>query len=442
VAGQVRAAPVTHHGAPTLKTGPHRLLAGALLATLLLVACSGGGAATPTPSATPAPTPTATPVDLGPPEPQIDRILDHIEALSIDIGARPAGSAEEERAAEYAREQFEAWGYDVELQPFPVQHDMLREASVTADGREIEAASFVQGAAGTVTAPLVDAGRGHVGDFPPEASGAIVLIQREDVTHSDMARRAEAAGAAGVIVANREAGRFFGFVDPPTALPMANIDQAEGESLRAALAQGPVEVTVTVQPARELTSRNVLARPPGEACRTLSGGHYDSVPWAAGAIDNASGAATVLELARAAASSGLSGHCFALFGAEEIGLLGSGHLVSQLSEADRAALTAMYNYDVTSGGDAVELIGSDPLIELALIAANARGVPAQRAELPEGANSDHASFIEAGIPALLFTSNDFAPIHTEADNFANLEPGALDATARLGFALLQDPETP
>jgi aminopeptidase YwaD len=293
-----------------------------------------------------------------------------------------------------------------------------------------------------VTAPLVDAGLGHIGDFPPEAGGAVVLIQRQDVTHSDMARRAEAAGAVGVVVANREPGRFFGFVDPPTALRMANIGQADGESLRAALAQGPVQVTVTVEPAQEVTSRNVIARPPGKPCETLSGGHYDSVPWAAGAMDNASGAATVLDLARAAAAAGLAGHCFALFGAEEVGLVGSGHLVAQLSEAERASLTAMYNFDVTSGGDAVELIGTDELVELALNAATSRGIAAQRGELPDGANSDHASFIEAGIPALFLTSNDFAPIHTEADNFANMEPGTLESVARLGFALLQDPATP
>jgi aminopeptidase YwaD len=293
-----------------------------------------------------------------------------------------------------------------------------------------------------VTARLVDAGAGHVGDFPADASGAVVLIQRDDVTHSDMARRAEAAGAVAVIVANREPGRFLGFVDPPTALPMAGVDQAEGEALRASLAQDPVEVTVTVEPTHDVTSRNIIARPPGEPCRTLSGGHYDSVPWAAGAIDNASGAATVLELARAAASAGLSSHCFALFGSEEIGLNGSAFLVSQLAEAERAALTSMYNYDGTSGGETLELVGTDELIELALLVANARGISAQRSELPEGANSDHASFIEAGIPALLFTSNDFALIHTQADNFANLEPGVLEQVARLGFALLQDPATP
>ncbi|MEX1252902.1 MAG: M28 family peptidase [Dehalococcoidia bacterium] len=368
--------------------------------------------------------------------------MEHIEALSVDIGERPAGSPEEGAAADYAREQFELWGYDVEVQPFTASSEMLREASVTTAGREIEASPFLNAAAGTVTARLVDAGAGHVGDFPAAASGAVVLIQRQDVTHSDMARRAEAAGAVGVIVANREPGRFLGFVDPPTALPMAGIDQAEGESLRSALAQGPIEVTVTVEPTQDVTSRNVIARPPAEPCRTLSGGHYDSVPWAAGAIDNASGAATVLELARAAASAGLSGHCFALFGAEEIGLNGSAFLIAQLSAAERAALTTVYNYDVTSGGDAIELVGSGELIELALVAANARGIGARRSELPEGANSDHASFIEAGIPALFFTSNDFAPIHTQADNFANLEPGVIEPIARLGFALLLGPAAP
>jgi aminopeptidase YwaD len=257
-----------------------------------------------------------------------------------------------------------------------------------------------------------------------------------------MARRAEAAGAVAAIVANREPGRFLGFVDPPTDLPMVAIDQAEGETLRSAIAEGPIEATLSVEPIEEMTARNVVARQPGEPCETVSGGHLDSVPWTTGAIDNASGAATVLELARAAASAGLDGHCFVLFGAEEIGLEGSEFFVSQLDEAERAALMSMYNYDVTSGGDAVDLIGTNELIELGLIVARAREIPAQRGELPDGASSDHASFIDAEIPALFLTSNDFAPLHTQADNIENLEPGALEQVARLGFALLQDPATP
>jgi phosphotransferase system enzyme I (PtsI) len=55
----------------------------------------------------------------------------------------------------------------------------------------------------------------------------------------------------------------------------------------------------------------------GSECRAYIGGHYDSVPAGPGANDNASGTATMLELARVRPTDGL---CVVAFGAEEVGL--------------------------------------------------------------------------------------------------------------------------
>ncbi len=60
-----------------------------------------------------------------------------------------------------------------------------------------------------------------------------------------------------------------------------------------------------------------------------------------------------------------------------------------------------------------------------------------RSSLPENASSDHASFLDAGIPALMLTT-EFGLSHTEEDTLANLEPALLEPIATLGFALLQE----
>ena len=53
------------------------------------------------------------------PPPTLADVLDaHVYALSVEIGARPAGSDAEERAAQYIAAQLAAWGYAVETQPF------------------------------------------------------------------------------------------------------------------------------------------------------------------------------------------------------------------------------------------------------------------------------------------------------------------------------------
>ena len=378
---------------------------------------------------------------MGPPQPQADRILEHIRVLSVEIGSRPAGSAQEAAAIAYAREQFERWGYRVDVQPFPVSSDLLRAASLTVEGperQEFQAVPFLGAAPGAVSGPLLDAGTGRQEEVPADATGAVLLIQRRDVPFVDMAQRARNAGAVAVIVANREPGLFRAGFRTPVDLPVIAIDQADGEVLRGLLAAGPRAASVVVEEGRQVTAHNVIARPEASACRTVSGGHYDSVPAAPGANDNASGSAMVLELARAAAAAGLSGHCFALFGAEEAGLLGSRFFVAELTEEERGTLAAVFNYDVVATDVPPLVLGSAQLLDRAEGLAMRTGLDIQLSPSLRGISSDHLSFLEAGIPALMLTTPGFARIHTAGDTVANLEPTFLETIANLGFALLQE----
>jgi alkaline phosphatase isozyme conversion protein len=47
-----------------------------------------------------------------------DQVMAHVSALSVDIGARVAGTEAEAQAADYIAAAFEAWGYAVEVQEF------------------------------------------------------------------------------------------------------------------------------------------------------------------------------------------------------------------------------------------------------------------------------------------------------------------------------------
>ena len=411
---------------------------------MTLLSCAGGGSSAPVPTATPSPTatpvPTAMPLALGPPETDGGRIIEHVRVLSVEIGSRVAGSPQEARAAAYAKEQFESWGYEVELQPFPAAApDRLRYVTLIVEAperRELLAAAFKGSPSGEVTGALVDAGAGAEGEFPPEAAGAVVLIQRGDVLFADMARRAKEAGALAVVVANREPGRFSGDLEPPADLPFVNVDQADGETLRGMLAQAPVRVALNVR--AEVTARNVIARPESGECRTVSGAHYDSVPWAAGANDNASGSGVVLELARAAASAGLTGHCFALFGAEELGLLGSGYFVSRMNEDERDGLVAYLNYDVVGSGSRPSLAAGPELFARMEAFAERNAFDFELGSEPQDFPSDSRRFLDAGIPVLVLTTPGYELIHTAEDTLDNVVPDSVDAVAALGFALLRE----
>lgn len=409
----------------------------------MLFACSSESSAPP-PTGTATPLPTPTTVDLGPPQPEVERIVEHIRVLSDEIGTRVAGSPQQDATVEYARELLEGWGYVVEVQDFPAEGaDLQRYATVTVDEpRQLEmiAVGMFDSPSGRVRALLIDAGTGQPEDFPVDAAGAIVLIQRLDVPFLDMATRALEAGAGGVIIANREPGRFPGILDPPVDIITVAIDQADGEALRELLAAGQVEVEVNVR--ETVTGRNVIARPESGVCRTMSGGHYDSVPWSPGAYDNASGSAIVLELARSAAVAGLSDHCFMLWGGEEGGLLGSRFLVSALTEAELDVLEGVFNYDAAAGPGQPQLIGATALSDRAKELADGLGQDAVVTVLPQNTGSDQFAFLEKGIAALMLTAPDAGTLHTPSDTFDNLITASLQPIADLGFAILQGFDSP
>src|SRR4029453_8015333 len=117
-----------------------------------------------------------------------------------------------------------------------------------------------------------------------------------------------------------------------------------------------VEVAVALE-AADRTAVNGIGILPGRdpalaGQAVVLSAHYDHLGFAGGAIypgadDNASGTAVVVELARAFAAAGSLDRTlvFVLFGAEEIGLVGSGHYVRHPS-VPLAQTVAMLNFDM------------------------------------------------------------------------------------------------
>jgi aminopeptidase YwaD len=361
----------------------------------------------------------------------------------VDIGPRPAGSEEETEARDYAVQQLSGYDYDVEVQPFPFSADSRRATILsleTPQKRAVVAIAASESPEGTASAELVDAGLGRQEDFPDAGlNGAIALVQRGAVDFPRMVQNAAAAGASAMVIVNNEPGPLFAILNTTPAFPVVGISPEDGDVLLALLAQGAVTATLDVGPS-EGTADNVLARPSSGHCETVSGAHYDSFPQAPGANDNASGAAVVLELARAVAAAELEGdHCFALFGAEEIGLQGSLFFVGQLTEQERAEIRAMLNFDVVGGGaQGLVYQGDAGIVTRAADLASNAGIPASVGELPEGLVSDHANFQAAGIPSIWFATPPFDFIHTPLDTIDRIDPSSLERVASLAFLLLSD----
>ncbi len=425
-----------------------------LLAALAGPACGGSNTAPapPAATATPAASPTALPdITVVPSpttsvEPDGDAAYEHVLALSVEIGSRPAGSDAETAAAAYISEQLRSYGYETEIQEFPFESEFGREASLRTTAPEettVEASPLVLSAAGQAEGQLFFAGEGLPEDYPPEGiRGRVALLRRGDVFFADKVANAEAAGASAVVIFNNEPGEFVGVLSKTSAIPGATISQDEGERLLSLLEDGPVRVSLHVAEPQRGTSRNVIGRPSDEPCETVSGGHYDSVPAGPGANDNASGTAAVLELARVAAARHLPGvHCFVLFGAEELGMFGSRHYVAIMTPEEAEALRAMLNFDVVSAGESLQVVGSPELVDLATSLAADAGLDAVQGDLAPGLASDHVSFMEADIPAVFFfrMNEHFLSdvMHTPQDTADIVLPSDLEDAVTMGLLLLE-----
>ena len=400
----------------------------------------------PTAVATQAPESTAGPAASGPTttvapaEPDGARIFEDVKQLSDQIGPRPAGTPNEDVAADFIAERLRSLGYDVSFQEFSIASQTNRFSAIEVKGATPEKLStypFDGSSAGTLTARVVPAGIGRPDQFPAGTTGNIALIERGELLFGEKVANAIAAGAKGVIIYNNAPGIFLGQLGNSVNVPVVSISQEEGRDLVAS----PADVELSVGNMTTDSAKNVIAKPPGQECQTITGGHYDSVPQAPGASDNATGTAAVLEIASVLSKNGqAAGHCFVLFGAEENGLLGSRYYVSQLDTAAKSRIKAMLNFDMVGvGSEGWWLIGSSELQrQMGTLAGELQIEDVQPSTLIRGLSSDHAAFIEGGIPALMFHRWEDNLLHTPQDVSGRVDAEYLEEAARMGVAMLRE----
>jgi aminopeptidase YwaD len=415
---------------------------------LVLGACGGGSDATPTVADSAEATAEATATAVAPAvsptadaltarEPDGQRAFEHVRMLAEQIGPRVAGTSGEIAARDYIRDTLASYGYDVTLQPFDFDASSFRPSRVDGGGVVIPAYSVQGSPGGEVTGKLVDAGIGRPEEFPSGSSGFVALIKRGDLTFRQKVDNAAAAGAAAVIIYNTDPVRLIANANGPITVPSLGVPSTDGDVLRGQAAAGG-SATVTV-PAPSGTAYNVIAKPRGVTqCATVTGGHYDSVPAAPGADDNASGTAATIEVARVMAANSTEGeNCFVLFSGEEFGLFGSKAFVRGLSDADVNAMRVMVNLDMVGVDGPLMLIGSSDVVEEARIIADAADIDAAPGNVPAGSSSDHASFASAGIPVVFFNERDDKLLHTPQDNLSRIRADSLADAVQLALGTLK-----
>jgi len=221
---------------------------------------------------------------------------------------------------------------------------------------------------------------------------------------------------------------------------------AERRAPASFVSAGRAEVRVALE-AADLRGVNVIGVLPGaDPARggeaVVIGAHYDHLGLVGarlypGADDNASGAAVVLGLARAFAAAGPLDRTlvFALFGAEEIGLVGSGHYVREPT-VPMARTVAMLNFDMVGrlrdGRLTVGGVDSGAgLRELVTEAARETGARPNLSGSPFGP-SDHSRFYGGGVPVLFFHTGTHPDYHRPGDTADKLDAAGMARVAALG----------
>lgn len=441
----------------TLHSPPSRVRrASAALAASALV----GGALLIAPSARAATAPAELPDDLGLAGADVMPHLTELAEISesfADEGYRVWNGPGYEAAAEYAEEVLERTGaFEVSRQTFEVPYTEEGEVTLTVDGTSYVGSHFdlSEGTNGPYTGVLAQpssADGAHLGcdpaDFTGLPAGAIVLVQRGVCTFEEKIDFASAAAAGAVFVYNnaRPAEEGVGPDDQLTNVgsgprdtedsPAATLPQSAGDTLsaliEAAAPDAPVEGVATIEKQFLVgeTFNIVADSVAGDPDDTVViGAHLDGVAEGPGANDNASGSAAILALAEKISASEVPNDKrirLALWGAEEIGLLGSTAYVDELVRNDPAELdriSAYLNYD---------MIGSENFT-VGVYDANRSTYPAEGVTIPEGSaeiekiytdffdaneqpwidseysgRSDYQAFIDNGIPSGgLFSGGD------------------------------------
>jgi aminopeptidase YwaD len=256
-----------------------------------------------------------------------------VEYLSQTIGPRAPGSAAELQAAEYLRDRFSTFGLLAEIESFPSASHCAVKSSLRLKGGETFPSIPTQfspgGKAegkivylGTCEKKLVSLG---------EAKGKIGLLAPSG-KHTEKIRyllELEQAGLAGLVVISPYLDNIMTKViryPEIRKLPMVAVSWRTAVALKKAEGE-TVRLEVETEGINKNESRNVVATLKGEGEYWLAvTSHFDSAAFAPGALDNASGVAVMLEVARNLAGKRLPATIvFVATGSEEHGLTdGSG----------------------------------------------------------------------------------------------------------------------
>ena len=302
--------------------------------------------------------------------------------------SRNSGEPGYKASADYVAKLMKEAGYDVTIQTYKFFYfaytglPVFREISPTAHDFTVSSEWNPGQSTGNTTADLQPAGGIIIPPTPTPSSssgctaadfsgfvpGRVALIQRGTCTFGTKVLNAQAAGASGVIIFNEgnpgRTGVLAGsLVDasgnrivPTIPVAFTSFDTGNGllteyqQAVQAGTALPVMNLSIQAIVNPNADDYNVIAESKGGDKNhvVVVDAHLDAI-YGAGMLDNASGSATILDIAQMMKNvNPLNKLRFIWFGGEELGLLGSTYYVNNLTPTELSHIGYDLDADVTA----------------------------------------------------------------------------------------------
>lgn len=382
---------------------------------------------------------------------------EHVEFLT-SIAPRFAGTEAESIAASYIENEFRSYGLETWVENFTIENSYIIEENwLRVTSPEQFDLTFIPAVYSPSTDNIIIGRLVRVTEKPEnleQLRECVILVERNILVEGKNFLRTLVDLPPLAVLTYFENWPPYSEIWPDSpGAPLFWISGEDVQRLIELLEQGEVEVELRLKARIERsTSRNVVAKLPGGSEEIITvGAHHDSV-LTPGAVDDASGVAVVLEMARVLSMENLPRTIlFTTFGGEELGLLGSAAFVREHADNKIAAVVV---FDVIAPGPENGLrVGLRNSWEVATtewfdnyvqrIAKNLGFYTQSENAQDVGGYSDYASFTRAGIPGTwVYWVNPqhgeiLWPTHTLADNLDAIDKTRLEQVTLFGVELVR-----
>ena len=236
-------------------------------------------------------------------------IFSHVNHLADSIGPRTTGSTGNTQAVSYLEDQFNNLELKVEKQLFDVDIWSYEEVSCNLGRQSIKAVPFGFSSPGEIEGsilPLINPKPKRLESYKfsdkiivyLNTMGFMSAMGGRGLSREDLIAKSEEKGAAAFIeVMNKPGGAIERRnLKTSSSIPSVAVSLEDGHFLL----RNQKDVTLTVVGQKKTVSgENIIAKTEQNTEeKIILNAHYDTAPESPGAFDNATGVATLLELAR------------------------------------------------------------------------------------------------------------------------------------------------